>query len=90
MNQITTSQVSRNDRNKIRVKNIISKNYMKKHKIMVRPQKLVVPVPDKVLETHQIKVYTHSLSDSEIEHSKCPKKAESNLRIANYDQHNQS
>ena len=41
-------------------------------------------------KTHQAKVDTHSSSDSEGEHSKRSKKAESNLRITNYDQHNQS
>ena len=89
MGQNTTSRVSRNDCNKFRVKSIKSQNYIEKHKIAVRPQKLVVPVPDKV-ETHQVKVDTHSPSDSEVEHSKRPKKAESDLRIANYNQHNQS
>ena len=55
---------------------------------MVQPRKLVVPVPDKV-QNPISKVDTHSSSDSEGEHSKCYKKAESNLRITNYDQHNQ-
>ena len=57
---------------------------------MVRPQKLVAPVPDKVQYTHQAKVDTNSLSDSKSEHSKCCKKAESDPRIANHDHHNQS
>ena len=56
---------------------------------MVQPQKLVVPVSDKVQYTHQAKVDTHSPSDSESEHSKGPRKAESEQKIANYDQHNQ-
>ena len=46
---------------------------------MVRPRKLVAPVSDKVQYTHQAKkkVDTHSPSDSESEHSKGPRKAES-------------
>ena len=44
---------------------------------MVRPRKLVAPVSDKVQYTHQAKVDTHSLPDSESEHSKGPRKAES-------------
>ena len=57
---------------------------------MVRQRKLVTPVPDKVQYTHQAKVNTDSPSDSESEHSKCCKKAESDPRIANHDHHNQS
>ena len=86
MDQNTTSVIRQNDCNKFRVK---SQNYIEKHKIAVQPQNLVIPVPDKV-ETHQVKVDTHSSSDSEVQHSKRPKKAESDPRIANYDQHNQS
>ena len=60
---------------------------------MLRPRKLVTPVSDKVQYTHQAKVNTHSPSDSESEHSKGPRKAESDQKkkkkIANYDQHNQ-
>ena len=44
---------------------------------MVRPRKLVTPVSDKVQYTHQAKVDTHSPSNSENEHSKGPRKAES-------------
>ena len=44
---------------------------------MVRPRKLVAPVSDKVQYTHQAKVDTHSPSNSESEHSKGPRKAES-------------
>ena len=44
---------------------------------MVQPQKLVAPVSDKFQYTHQAKVDTHSPSDSESEHSKGPRKAES-------------
>ena len=57
---------------------------------MVQPRKLVAPVTDKVQYTHQAKVDTHPPSDSESEHTKCYKKAESDPRIANYDHHNQS
>ena len=57
---------------------------------MVRPRKLVAPVADKVQYTHQAKVNTHAPSDSESEHSKRYKKAESDPRIAIYDHHNQS
>ena len=57
---------------------------------MVRPRKLVAPVADKVQYTHQAKVDTHPPSDSESEHSKRYKKAESDRRIAIYDHHNQS
>ena len=57
---------------------------------MVRPRKLVAPVADKVQYTHKAKVDTHPPSDSESEHSKHYKKAESDPRIANYDQPNQS
>ena len=56
---------------------------------MVRPRKLVTPVSDKVQYTHQAKVDTHSPSDGESKHSKGPRKAKSDPRIANYDQHNQ-
>ena len=56
---------------------------------MVRPRKLVAPVANKVQYTHKAKVDTHPLSNSESEHSKCCKKAESDPRIANYDHHNQ-
>ena len=45
---------------------------------MVRLWKLVAPVSDKVQYTHQAKkVDTHSPSNSESEHSKGPRKAES-------------
>ena len=47
---------------------------------MIRPQKLVTPVSDKVQYTHQAKVDTHSLSDSESKHSKGPRKAKSKKR----------
>ena len=57
---------------------------------MVRPRKLVAPVVDKVQYTHQAKVDTHPPSNSESEHSKRYKKAESDPRIAIYDHHNQS
>ena len=57
---------------------------------MVRPRKLVAPVADKVQYTHQTKVDTHPPSDSEGEHSKCYKKAESDPRIAIHDYYNQS
>ena len=59
---------------------------------MVQPRKLVAPVSDKVQYTHQAKVDTHSPSNSESEHSKGPRKAESEQKkkkIANYDKHNQ-
>ena len=56
---------------------------------MVQPRKLVAPVSDKVQYTHQAKVDIHSPSNSESEHSKGPRKAESEHKIANYDQHNQ-
>ena len=57
---------------------------------MVQPQKLVIPVPDKAQKNYQVKVDTHSPSHSEVEHKKHSKKAESNFKIANYNQHNQS
>ena len=60
------------------------------HYISGQLSKLVVPVPDKAQGTHQVKVDTHSLSRSEVEHKKHPKKAESDWKTANYDQHNQS
>ena len=63
---------------------------MQKHYITVQPQKLVLPVPDKAQGTHQVKVNTHSPPHSEVEHKKHSKRAESDLKIANYDQHNQS
>ena len=114
--QNTTSQFSRNDCNKFRVKSLKAKNYIQKHYVTVQPQKLVipittsfeynikrhthyiseqpnklvVPVPIRLKGTHQVKVDTHSPSHSEVEHKKHPKEAESDLRIANYDQHNQS
>ena len=56
---------------------------------MVRPRKLVAPVADNVQYTHQAKVDTHPPSDSESEHSKRYKKAESDPRIAIYDHRNQ-
>ena len=52
--------------------------------------KLVAPVADKVQHTHQVKVDTHSPSNSESEHSKCYKKAKSDPRIAIHDHYNQS
>ena len=55
-----------------------------------QPSKLVIPVPDKAQRTHQVKVDTHSPFHSEVKHKKHSKKAESDLKIANYDQHNQS
>ena len=90
MGQITTSQTSRKGRNKFRMKSQKAKITYKSKTIMVRPQKLVAPVADKVQYTHQAKVDTHPLSDSESEHSKHYKKTGSDLRIAIYDHHNQS
>ena len=45
--QTMTSQFSRNSCNKFRVTSQKAINCIQKHYIMVQPQKLVVPVPDK-------------------------------------------
>ena len=68
----------------------ITLKHTQSHYISEQPSKLAVPVPDKAQRTHQVKVDTNSPSHSEVEHKKHFKKAESNLKIANYDQHNQS
>ena len=60
------------------------------HYISEQPSKLVLPVPDKAQRTHQVKVNTHLPSHSKVEHKKHSKKAESDLKIANCNQHNQS
>ena len=88
--QITTSRTSQKGRNKFRIKSQKTKITYKSKTIMVRPRKLVAPVPDKVQYTHQAKIDTHQPSDSESEHSKRYRKAESNPKVANYNQHNQS
>ena len=53
--RITTSQTSRKGRNKLRIKSQKAKNYIQKQTKMVRPQKLVAPVSDKVQYTYQAK-----------------------------------
>ena len=45
--QNMTSQFSRNDCNKFRVKSLKTKNYIQSHYIPEQPSKLVIPVPDK-------------------------------------------
>ena len=42
--QNTTSQFSRNDCNKFRVKSLKAKNCIQKHYVTVQPQKLVIPI----------------------------------------------
>ena len=44
--------------------------------------------PIRLKGTHQVKIDTHSPFHSDVEHKKLPKKAESDSRITNYDQHN--
>ena len=87
--QITTSRVSRKGCNKFRIKSqkakitYQSKQYWYNH----GNQSHRFPIRS---SNSSSKVNTHSPSDSECKHSKSSKKAESDLRIANYDQHNQS
>ena len=60
---------------------------------MVRPRKLVTPVPDKVQYTHQAKVNTDSQTHcptAKANIANAAKKAESDPRITNRDHHNQS
>ena len=90
MGQITTSRVSRNGCNKFRVKSQKAKITYKSKTIVVRPWKFIVPVPDKFQKlTKQKSTHTHHpiVKANIAYHSK---KAERDLRIANYDQYNQS
>ena len=73
--RIMTNRTSQKGRNKLRIKSQKAKITYKSKTIMVRPRKLVAPVADKVQYTHQAKVNTYPLSDSESEHSKCYKEA---------------
>ena len=60
MGQITTSRVSWNGCNKFRVKSQKAKITYESKTIVVQPQKLVVPVPDKVQKlTKQKSTHTH-------------------------------
>ena len=63
MGQITTSQVSWKGCNKVRVKSQKTKITYESKTIVVQPQKLVAPVPDKVQKpTKQKSTHTHRLT----------------------------
>ena len=90
MGQIMTSRISRNGCNKFGVKSQKAKITYKSKTIVVRPRKFIVPVPDKVQKlTKQRSTHTHRPTEK-ANIAYCSKKAESDLRIANYNQHNQS
>ena len=74
MGQITTSRVSRNGCNKFRVKSQKAKITYESKTIAVQPQKLVVPVPDKVQKlTKQKSTHTH-LPTAKVNIANAPRK----------------